>query len=121
LCWSQAMNRSLIPVTNRPLNAETPLSVLEEPVTPIDLFYVRDHCDIPTLRTESFRVRVEGERTLALWLAELMALPATTVRSAMACAGNGRIFMEPKPAGTPWELGAISMAEWTGTPLIEVL
>jgi DMSO/TMAO reductase YedYZ molybdopterin-dependent catalytic subunit len=117
------MTHSLIPVTNRPLNAETPLPVLAEAVTPTDLFYVRNHFDVPTLEEETFQLRVDGavERLLSLSLAEIKALPHKTLRTAMECAGNGRIFMEPKPAGTPWELGAISVAEWTGAPLADVL
>lgn len=114
---------SLIPVSNRPFNAETPLEVLPEPLTPIDLFYVRNHFDVPEIDLENYQLTVSGavETPLALTLAELQALPHRTVTTAMECAGNGRLFMEPKPAGTPWELGAISVASWTGTPLVEVL
>lgn len=117
------MTHSLIPVTNRPLNAETPLPVLMDAVTPTHLFYVRNHFDVPTLEEAAFELRVDGAvgRPLRLSLAEIKALPHKTLRTAMECAGNGRIFMEPKPAGTPWELGAISVAEWTGAPLAEVL
>src|SRR5205823_133636 len=35
--------------------------------------------------------------------------------------GNGRAFLAPKAAGVPWELGAVSTAEWTGVPLAKVL
>jgi DMSO/TMAO reductase YedYZ molybdopterin-dependent catalytic subunit len=117
------MTYSLIPVTNRPLNAETPLPVLQEVITPAHLFYVRNHFDIPPLDESTFELRVDGAvaRPLTLSLAEIKALPSKTLHTAMECAGNGRIFMEPKPAGTPWELGAISVAEWTGAPLVDVL
>ena len=40
---------------------------------------------------------------------------------AMECAGNGRSSMKPKIKGTPWNLGAISQAEFTGTALHNVL
>jgi DMSO/TMAO reductase YedYZ molybdopterin-dependent catalytic subunit len=115
------MSLSLIPITNRPLNAETPLAALDEAITPTELFYVRNHFDIPALVDERFRLHIAGRTTLALSLDEIKALPAKTLCSTMECAGNGRIFMEPKPAGTPWELGAVSVAEWTGTPLVGVL
>jgi DMSO/TMAO reductase YedYZ molybdopterin-dependent catalytic subunit len=117
------MEYSLIPVTNRPLNAETPLPVLQEATTPTHLFYVRNHFDIPALDESTFELRVDGAVAgpLALSLGEIKALPSKTLHTAMECAGNGRIFMEPKPAGTPWELGAISVAEWTGAALVDVL
>ncbi len=114
---------SLIPVSNRPFNAETPLQVLSEPLTPTPLFYVRNHFDVPEIDMENYRLSVSGmvETPLSLTLAQIQALPSRSLLSPMECAGNGRLFMEPKPAGTPWELGAISMAEWTGTPLRQVL
>ena len=73
--------------------------------------------------TEGYRLDVSGTvgAPLSLSLAQIQALPSRTLTSIMECAGNGRIFMEPKPAGTPWELGAVSVATWTGTPLAEVL
>ncbi|MGH3147645.1 MAG: molybdopterin-dependent oxidoreductase, partial [Rubrobacter sp.] len=44
---------------------------------------------------------------------------------ALECAGNGREFFAERQGreapGTPWRLGAIGVAEWTGAPLWEVL
>src|SRR5262249_10503601 len=48
-------------------------------------------------------------------------LPATTTPLTLECAGNGRAFLEPKAKGVPWQLGAISTAEWTGVPLATIL
>jgi DMSO/TMAO reductase YedYZ molybdopterin-dependent catalytic subunit len=39
----------------------------------------------------------------------------------LECAGNGRSMFDPPVEGEPWRLGAVSTAEWTGVPLIEVL
>lgn len=39
----------------------------------------------------------------------------------MECAGNGRILMEPTPAGSPWGYGAVSAAVFTGTELRNLL
>jgi hypothetical protein len=35
--------------------------------------------------------------------------------------GNGRSFLPIKAKGVQWAQGAVSTAEWTGTPLAEVL
>jgi DMSO/TMAO reductase YedYZ molybdopterin-dependent catalytic subunit len=39
----------------------------------------------------------------------------------LECAGNGRSMLSPATEGEQWTLGAVSTAEWTGVPLIEVL
>ena len=39
----------LVPLTDRPFNAETPLAALLEKVTPNHLFYVRNHFDVPQI------------------------------------------------------------------------
>src|SRR5205823_14113634 len=39
----------------------------------------------------------------------------------LECAGNGRSLLHPQVAGEKWHLGAVSTAEWTGVPLVEVL
>ena len=48
-----------------------------------------------------------------------------SVIRAIECAGNGRSFFQVthgKPvSGTPWKLGGIGVAEWTGVPFREVL
>ncbi len=113
----------LIPVTERPQNAETPLAELRHPVTPTDSFYRRNHFPIPEIDPAAWRLRVDGgageER--ALTLDELRALPRRTLRVTLECAGSGRTGMEPRPPGTPWGLGPASTGEFTGTPLREVL
>src|SRR5258708_36851996 len=39
----------------------------------------------------------------------------------LECAGNGRALLQPPTDGEKWQLGAVSTAEWTGVPLVEVL
>ena len=56
---------------------------------------------------------------------EMSNLPQESVVRALECAGNGRAFFEEiqgrHAEGTPWRLGAVGVAEWTGVPLREVL
>ncbi|HET7479091.1 MAG TPA: sulfite oxidase, partial [Rubrobacteraceae bacterium] len=56
---------------------------------------------------------------------DILKLPSVTVARMLECAGNGRIFFEERQGreapGTPWRLGAVGVAEWTGVPLREVL
>jgi DMSO/TMAO reductase YedYZ molybdopterin-dependent catalytic subunit len=115
--------QSLLTVTDRPFNAETPLPALEAAVTPAALFYVRCNFDIPALDTSAWRLSVEGRvrEPASFTLAELRAMPWHEVHATMECAGNGRSLMAPQPPGTPWGLGAVSSGVFGGTPLRHVL
>jgi DMSO/TMAO reductase YedYZ molybdopterin-dependent catalytic subunit len=108
----------------RPLNGETPISELSRSiVTPNASFYVRNHFDVPTLDPSSWRLEIGGlvERPLRLSLPDLQRMPSQTLRVTMECAGNGRALLSPPTEGEPWGLGAVSTAEWTGVPLVDVL
>ena len=48
-------------------------------------------------------------------------MPSQTLVVTLECAGNGRSRLVPRVDGEQWELGAVSTAEWTGVPLVEVL
>jgi DMSO/TMAO reductase YedYZ molybdopterin-dependent catalytic subunit len=113
----------LQPVTKRPYNAETPLPVLRKDRTPTELFYVRNHFDVPSIDINEFQLHVNGAvaNPLELTLSQLRASPKNSLLVVMECAGNGRASMKPAIKGTPWDIGAISQAEFTGTPLYTLL
>ena len=113
----------LHPVTERPINAETPLNSLGNAHTPTNLFYIRNHFDIPELDSEQYQLKINGSVTdpLELTLKQLNDFPEKILTVVMECAGNGRSSMKPAIKGTLWNLGAISQAEFTGTPLHYVL
>ncbi|HEX5850980.1 MAG TPA: sulfite oxidase [Rubrobacter sp.] len=97
-------------------------------LTPIDRFFVRNHAPTPRVDPASWRLRVEGPgvgRTLELDYEDLTRLSGISVVRALECAGNGRAFFGERQGreapGTPWRLGAVGVAEWTGVPLREVL
>lgn len=114
---------ALIPVSQQPLNAETPLRVLEAAITPAELVYVRNHFEIPDTSAEPWRLEIGGavREPLALRLSDLQALPSKTVEATLECAGNGRNRLRPEPPGTPWGFGAVSLVRFTGVPLANVL
>ena len=113
----------LVPVTTRPLNAETPHPALLDEVTPTDLFYVRNHFDAPQIAAGPWMLAVDGavEEPLRLPLDQLKELPNKSLLVPLECAGNGRASMFPAPSGTPWDLGAISQARFSGTSLRDLL
>ncbi len=104
-------------------NSGMPLEALRYDVTPAGLHYLLIHFDIPAADARSWRLRLDGlvARPLEWSLEELRALPASTVRMTMECAGNGRGQMSPRYPSMPWLEEGVSTAEWTGVPLAALL
>src|SRR5256714_1879876 len=106
-----------------PLNLEMPFSGLDGFLTPNESFYVRCHFPIPEISANDWRLRIEGEVEAGFELTydELRAMESSTITATLECAGNNRIFLEPKAKGVQWGLGAVGNAKWTGVPLAAVL
>ncbi len=86
-------------------------------------FYVRTHFHIPLLDPTGWRLNVGGlvQRPLSLSILDLRSMRSQTAVATLECAGNGRWRFHPSVAGEQWHLGAVSTAEWTGVPLVELL
>jgi DMSO/TMAO reductase YedYZ molybdopterin-dependent catalytic subunit len=102
-----------------PLNLEMPFEKLDGFITPVEAFYVRTHFPIPKIDKKTWRLRVEGEveEPFELSYDELLKLESRKVSVTLECAGNNRIFLQPKVKGVQWGLGAVGNAEWTGVAL----
>jgi len=119
-----AIEAGLVVHRAHPLNCETSLPALVGgAVMPNARFYVRNHFQIPALDPATFQLAVGGlaERPLRLSLADLRQLPTKSLVVTLECAGNGRTKFDPPIAGEKWDMGAVSTAEWTGVPLVEIL
>ncbi len=120
----QAIEAGLVVHRAHPLNCETSIPALVGGVVmPSARFYVRNHFQIPDLDAATFRLTVGGlvERPLSLSLQDLHNMRSQTLIVTLECAGNGRTLFHPPIEGEKWSLGAVSTAEWTGVPLVEVL
>ena len=106
-----------------PRNLEFPFPSLDAPVTPTEQFYVRSHFGVPAGDAATWSLTVDGavERPRSFSLNDLARLGTVERTVTMECAGNGRIFLVPKPSGLLWEFGGIGTAVWGGTPLAAVL
>lgn len=114
---------SLVTVSERPYNAETPFSALLPPLTPNHLFYVRNHFEVPTIELPNWVLNVGGavHASRSFDLEEIRSFPNTSQVVLLECAGNGRTSLEPPVNGTQWGLGAVAQAEFTGIPLYHLL
>jgi DMSO/TMAO reductase YedYZ molybdopterin-dependent catalytic subunit len=119
-----AIDGGLVVHRAHPLNCETSLpALIGGVIMPNASFYVRNHFQIPKLEATDWRLRVGGlvDRALSLSTRDLANLPTRTTVVTLECAGNGRSQLEPRTQGEQWNFGAVSTAEWTGVPLVEVL
>jgi DMSO/TMAO reductase YedYZ molybdopterin-dependent catalytic subunit len=104
-------------------NPGMPLEALRHSITPVGMHYVLVHFDIPDIDPASYQLLVDGRvrESLALTLEDLRARPAVSMPVMMECAGTGRAHLAPRPVSAPWHDEAIGCAEWTGTPLRDIL
>lgn len=118
-----AAERYMLQVNGYPLNAETPLELLTDYLTPNDIFFVRSHW-IPRMPDmKSWRLQIDGEvsKPLSLSLAELKKLPRAETTCVLQCAGNGRALHSPILPGVQWRYGAVGNARWAGVRVNDLL
>lgn len=97
-------------------------------LTPTERFFVRNHTNAPQIDAGAWRLLVTGDGVVGervYSLDDLRSFTTRTYERAIECTGNGRrLFGEQQGQarpGTPWGLGAIGVATWTGVPLRTVL
>jgi sulfite oxidase len=117
----------LIVHTEDPFNGgPPPARMIESYITPNNLFYVRNHGNVPDMDATTYRLRVDGlvRQPLFLSLEDLGQFETQTLVTTLQCAGNRRqelIDHQPVPGELPWCDDAIGNAEWTGVRLRDVL
>jgi DMSO/TMAO reductase YedYZ molybdopterin-dependent catalytic subunit len=87
---------------------------LSSRLIPNDKFFTVKHYKLPKISPTTWRLDVTGlaRRPRNLSLADLEALPRRTVEFTLECSGN---------TSSPFFIGGIGNAEWTGAPLRQVL
>ena len=86
-------------------------------------FYMRNNSPMPDLDAATFRLGIAGlvERSQSFTIRDLQNMRSKTHVVTLECAGNGLALFDPPAEGEKWGLGAVSTAEWTGVPLVEIL
>ncbi|HMK49415.1 MAG TPA: molybdopterin-dependent oxidoreductase [Thermodesulfovibrionales bacterium] len=116
---------SLILLTSRPPQLETPLAYFNELITPNDAVFVRWHLSsIPTsVNLSEWRLKVGGntERQLELSMDDLRRFEKVSYTAVMQCSGNGRSFFSPRVPGGQWKNRAMANVTWSGVRLKDIL
>lgn len=117
---------SMVLLTDRPPNLETPLKYFKQDFTPNNVFFVRWHLSkLPSaIDLDTFRLRVTGnvQHELALSMNDLKTkFKPYNIVALAECAGNSRSFFDPRVAGGQWKNGAMGNAKWTGVKLKDIL
>lgn len=118
--------RSMIGLTSRPPQLETPFTVFNESaITPNDAFFVRYHLTgLPLdIDPDKFAVEIKGkvDKPSKLSLADIRKMPAIELVAVNQCSGNSRGFFTPRVAGGQLGNGAMGNARWKGVSLKAVL
>ena len=112
-------------LNDRPVNAETPPHLLDDPITPTPRHFIRNNGIPPSeVDADAWTLTVDGlvERPMTLSIRELqLRFEVVTMPLAIECGGNGRAFFEPPARGNQWTYGAVACSEWTGVRLKDVL
>jgi Oxidoreductase molybdopterin binding domain len=101
----QSSSMGLIIRQKEPPNLETPLDQLDSFLTPMELFYIRNHFPAPKLDLASYQLRIDGSvgSPFSLSYQELREMPSETRVAILESAGNNRVFLVPKVEGAQWE------------------
>jgi DMSO/TMAO reductase YedYZ molybdopterin-dependent catalytic subunit len=120
----QAIDAGMVMHRAHPLNCETSIPALVGGVVmPNARFYMRNNFHMPDLDAAAFRLAIGGlvERSQSFTIRDLQNMKSKTQVVTLECAGNGRALFDRPTEGEKWGLGAVSTAEWTGVPLVEIL
>ena len=121
-------DEKLIVRTAKPCNAETPGKLLTDFLTPLRLFFVRNHLWVPQEHESPQQLTIElsdgEEKTYSLTDLK-QKFKEHTITATLQCAGNRRAHMSQAAlgptSGLQWDVGAIGTADFTGVRLRDVL
>ena len=107
---------------------EARLENMQELITPVRDFFVRNNSVSLDVDVESWRLSVEGDAVtnpIQLSYDDIRKLPSRRLVSYLECAGNQRAMFDlvkgQKASGTQWKTGGVGCGEWEGVGLRHVL
>jgi hypothetical protein len=109
----------LIVLNDRPVNAETPAHLLDDPVTPTARHSIRNNGNLPEeVDPATWKLIIDGEvdDPLELTIDDLKGrFEVVTLQLQLECAGNGRAGFNPPASGNQWTVGAVAAPNGPGS------
>ncbi|KAJ3176796.1 hypothetical protein HDU85_006531 [Gaertneriomyces sp. JEL0708] len=107
---------------DHPFNAEPNVrTLIDNPVTPTSLHYVRNHGPVPKIDWDTFRLEIGGlvKTKCSFSMDELLAMPSIEVAVTLTCCGNRREEqnMVRRSKGFKWGAGAVGTGIYKGVSL----
>ena len=119
------MKKKMRVMTEKPLNAETPIESLRTWTTDNEVFFKRNQGQIMQrpVTLSGWKLAVEGlvKNSLTLNFEDIRRMPKVEVANTLECSGNSRSLLKEKASGNPWTVGGVGNAIWGGIWLKDVL
>jgi len=119
------MEEKMRVMTEKPLNAETPVESLRSWITANAVFFDRNQGEFPRepVSLQEWVLLVEGEveKPTQLTMDQILRMPKAIVANTFECSGNGRSLLQEKAKGNPWTIGGVGNAVYGGVWLRDVL
>ena len=119
------MKKKMRVMTERPLNAETPIEHLRTWITANAVFFKRNQGQFKDLSIDltDWKLDVAGlvKKQINMPFEEIIRLPKVEVADTLECSGNSRSLLKDKASGNPWTIGGVGNAVWGGIWLKDVL
>ena len=119
-------HKELTVLNDRPINAETPPHLLNDPVTPANKLFVRNNGIPPkSVDPSNWKLTLDGESVKTEKTYTIQELKekfeVVSYQLTIECGGNGRSEFNPPAKGNQWSTGAVGCPKWTGVRLRDVL
>jgi len=119
------MKKKMRVMTERPLNAETPIEALRTWTTDNEVFFKRNQGQIMQrpVKLSAWKLSIEGlvKDSLTLTFEDIRRMPKVVVANTLECSGNSRSLLKEKASGNPWTIGGVGNAIWGGIWLRDLL
>ncbi len=119
------MKKKMRVMTEKPLNAETPIESLRTWTTDNSVFFKRNQGQIMQrpVQISDWKLTIEGfvNHDLQLSFEDIRSMPKVEVANTLECSGNSRSLLKEKASGNPWTIGGVGNAIWGGIWLKDLL
>jgi DMSO/TMAO reductase YedYZ molybdopterin-dependent catalytic subunit len=119
------MKKKMRVMTEKPLNAETPIESLRTWTTDNEVFFKRNQGQIMQrpVALAAWKLTIEGlvKNSLTLTFADIRRMPKVEMANTLECSGNSRSLLQEKASGNPWTVGGVGNAIWGGIWLRDLL